>query len=166
MKKIYLTIFSAILLACASDAAAAAYKSVVINRHDGTSLTVSIEDDLKAAIREGNLELNSSKGSISLPVSECNKWVFSTEEGDPDAWSAIDGIATDTANVQLIRTSDAITLRGVKGGERITLVSTDGRVVSSGTATEGADFTISLDGTQRGVYIVAYGNHSLKIAIR
>ena len=163
MKKIHFLILTIALLA-GSIKASAAYRSVVFLRHDGTSLTVSIEDDLKAVLNNGNIYVTCSKGEFSMPVVECNKWMFNNDQCSDDIWTAVDNIPS--SKVHLVREANRLVLRGVKEGEEIKLTTINGMVIVSGQSIADTDFVIELTDVVPGVYIVSYGKHSVKVTIR
>lgn len=133
-------------------------------RHDGTSLTVAIEDDLKTSLSNGNINMTCSKGVFSMPVAECDKWIFSNNNGDDDVWSGVESISA--SDVLLIHKTNRMVLRGVKEGEIIMVTAINGIVIASGQAVANTDFVIDLTDVVAGVYIVSYGNHSVKVTIR
>ena len=47
---------------------AASYKSIIVNQSDGSEMKVTIEDDMKTTVAEGNLVISCTKGDIVLPV--------------------------------------------------------------------------------------------------
>lgn len=134
-------------------------------RHNGTSLTVAIEDDLKAVLNNGNINVTCSKGAFSIPVAECDKWVFNNDVADDNVWTGVDNNLYDS-NVLLVREANRLVLRGVAEGEQITFTAINGRTLTSGKAVANTDFVINLTDVAPGIYIVTYGNHSVKLAIR
>lgn len=144
---------------------AAGYKSIVFIRHDATTLTVAIEDDFKATISDGNINVTSSKGFISMPVAECDKWQFNNDEADENIWqSKLESI--NSSDVILVREADKILLRGVKEGEPIMFTSLNGNIITAETAIANTDFIINIADMPSGIYLITYGRHSVKLYIK
>lgn len=141
----------------------AAYRSVIVQRHDGTSLQIALQDDLRANIGEGNLIFSCDKGNIALPSSEVWKWAFSQNaaEGDTE-WSGID----ETAAMPLIvNEAGRLSLLNLAPAEAVTLVSQTGITLVVGKADNTGQFEIDTDGIAPGMYILTYGKHSVKILL-
>lgn len=141
----------------------AAYRSVIVQRHDGTSLQIALQDDLRANIGEGNLVFSCDKGNIALPSSEVWKWAFSQNaaEGDTE-WSGID----ETAAMPLIvNEAGRLGLLNLAPAEAVTLVSQTGITLVAGKADNTGQFEIDTDGFAPGMYILTYGKHSVKILL-
>lgn len=159
-------ILSALAL-CASLAAEAAqgYRSIVVNRTDGTSMTVNLQSDIEASIAEGNLKLTSAKGNIILPVSDVRSWSFSSLPGGDEYWTAINGIGADSENVAIYYADRLLSVSGLAAGVNLSIVAIDGRVCYSSLAS-GDLISVDLSAYPAGVYVVACGGRSFKIAIR
>lgn len=141
----------------------AAYRSVIVQRHDGTSLQIALQDDLRANIGEGNLVFSCDKGNVTLPSSEVWKWAFSQNaaEGDTE-WSGID----ETAAMPLIvNEAGRLGLLNLAPAEAVTLVSQAGITLVAGKADNAGQFEIDTDGIAPGMYILTYGKHSVKILL-
>lgn len=143
----------------------AGYKSVVFIRHDATTLTVAIEDDFNATINDGNINVTSSKGIITMPVAECDKWQFNNNEADENTWqSSLESI--NSSDVTIVHELDKLVLRGVKDGEQILFSSLNGDILVADKAIDNTDFIINIADITSGIYIVTYGNHSVKFTIK
>lgn len=160
MKKIYSFIFALIIGAVSANAT---YRSVTITRHDGSSVRVGIESDIKASINEGFLVFASSKGEISFPMEEVNKWTFSTTPGDNGLWSSIE--VSESGAVGFASESNRLIFRNLQPGERVTLTAVDGRTVVDTVCNDSSLFEIATNDMTPGVYVVRYSDHSLKIVL-
>ena len=162
MNKIYSLILSAVL-AIGAFSADAAYRSVVVKRHDGSSVRVGIESDIKATITDGSLVFACSKGEISFPMEEVDRWTFSSSPGSDNIWSAIEVNEADA--IGFARESTRLLFRNLEEGARVTLTAIDGRTVVDTRCTDSSLFTVETAGLPGGIYIVSYSDHSLKIVL-
>lgn len=141
----------------------AAYRSVIVQRHDGTSLQIALQDDLRANIGDGNVVFSCDKGTVTLPSSEVWKWNFSQNAAEGDIeWSGIDETA---AMPLLVNEAGRLSLLNLAPGEAVTLVSLAGITIAAGNAGSAGNFEIDTDGTAPGFYILSYGKHSVKILL-
>jgi hypothetical protein len=142
--------------------ASAAYRSVAVERRDGTKLLVNIGEGMTAGVDGGMLVFSCDKGRVSLPCDEVWRWTFSAEAGDDAVWSGISGAAV--TDVVLTREGGNLVLRNLAKGERVAVTAADGAVVLSGVAADGV-FTVPAETLPAGVYIVSYGSHAVKILL-
>ena len=68
MKKIVIPLLLGLFATIPHHLPAASYKSIIVNQSDGSEMKVTIEDDMKTAVAEGNLVITCTKGDIVLPV--------------------------------------------------------------------------------------------------
>lgn len=147
-----------------ASAAATDYKSIVVNRTDGTLTRITIESNMTTSISDGEFVLSCAKGEIYIPMVETRNWSFSTERGDADElWAGVEAVETDGNSIELIWIGNSLTVRGLAHDSRVTLVGMDGRVVKSVVAS--GEITLDLGGCQKGVYVLTVNNQSFKIAL-
>ncbi len=164
MKNFYLAFFLLLASLCPSGVyAGTMYKSVVICRHDRTSLKVNLADDVNASIKNGNLLFSCSKGDISLPVSEVGYWFYSTEPGSDEHWAGIDNIGAD--NVLVTFDGDMLLLSNLPGGMNVAIYDVEGRCLHS-AAVDASEVEINVSSYVPGVYVAVYGNKSFKFVRR
>ncbi len=161
MKKNFVSLCVAVVAMVGISASAADYRSVVINKTDGSSVTVNMEYDMVTTVDAGNLMMSCPKGKISIPAEEVKGWTYSTKTGSDDVWAGID--ITETNGVVMIQEFDRVVMDNLPEGSEVTLVSIDGLVISSAVV-EG-HHEVALDGLQRGIYVLTYNNNSIKIAV-
>lgn len=142
--------------------ASAAYRSVAVERRDGTKLLVNIGEGMTAGVDGGMLVFSCDKGRVSLPCDEVWRWTFSAEAGDDAVWSGVSDVAA--ADVVLTREGGDLVLRNLAKGERVAVTAADGAAVLSGVAADGV-FTVPAETLPAGVYIVSYGSHAVKILL-
>ena len=87
MKKIVIPLLLGLFATIPHHLPAASYKSIIVNQSDGSEMKVTIEDDMKTAVAEGNLVITCTKGDIVLPVIDIKNWTFSTSAGSDDVWT-------------------------------------------------------------------------------
>ena len=81
MKKIVIPLLLGLFATIPHHLPAASYKSIIVNQSDGSEMKVTIEDDMKTTVAEGNLVITCTKGDIVLPVIDIKNWTFSTSAG-------------------------------------------------------------------------------------
>ena len=141
----------------------AAYRSVVVHRHDGTSVAIGLDADLAASIADGALVFSSSKGLVSLSAEEVHYWSFSTENPDQNIWTGLETAAVRTVTV----TCDGgnIALSNLNAGSRVALVAINGQTVAEAVADASGVCTLTASDFRNGVYILHYDNHSIKLIL-
>ena len=78
MKKIVIPLLWGLFATIPQPLPATSYKSIIVNQSDGSEMKVTIEDDMKTTVAEGNLVITCTKGDIVLPVIDIKNWTFST----------------------------------------------------------------------------------------
>lgn len=151
------SILLAALCICAT-AHAASYRSVQVNRTDGTTIAISIESGAKVTIADGSHLWTSDKGSIEMPSADVRSWQLSTKEGNA-SWSGIADAATSPESVTV--TAAEIVLGNLPERTTVTLHDINGRTLHS--STPGGECTISLLTYPAGIYILTVNNRSIKI---
>ncbi len=150
------------MLLFAGLSASAAYRSVAVERRDGSKLFVSIGDGMTAGVDGGMLVFSCDKGRVSIPCDEVWHWTFSAEVGDDAVWSGVSDVADGGA--VLVREGGNLVLRNLAKCERVAVTAADGAAVLSGVAADGV-FTVPSETLSAGVYIVSYGSHAVKILL-
>lgn len=151
--------FLAMLCLCAASAHALNYHSVTVNRTDGTTLSISIENATTVTIADGIHHWQSDKGTIEMPSADVRSWVFSKSHADTDAWS---GIADASASAEAISVTAAqVHVSGLPSGSTVAIHDLSGRSLFS-TRCDG-ECSISLLTYPAGIYILTVNNSSIKI---
>lgn len=150
------------MLLFAGLSASAAYRSVAVERRDGSKLFVNIGDGMTAGVDGGMLVFSCDKGRVSIPCDEVWHWTFSAEVGDDAVWSGVSDVAAGGA--VLVREGGNLVLRNLAKCERVAVTAADGAAVLSGVAADGV-FTVPSETLSAGVYIVSYGSHAVKILL-
>lgn len=162
MKKILPIIMFAIIAMCAPQVkGATAYRSVVIEKTDGTLMRVAMENDMTAKVSEGEVIFSSGKGDIKFPISDLRHWSYSTEAGLDNLWTDIDEIDADSVGVE--RGYMMVSFKNLPAGSLVSLMALDGRTVGQWKA-EGY-FEVSLTDLTPGVYVLTYNDKSIKVAV-
>lgn len=66
MKKIVIPLLWGLFATIPQPLPATSYKSIIVNQSDGSEMKVTIEDDMKTTVAEGNLVITCTKGDIVL----------------------------------------------------------------------------------------------------
>lgn len=105
------------MLLFAGLSASAAYRSVAVERRDGSKLFVNIGDGMTAGVDGGMLVFSCDKGRVSIPCDEVWHWTFSAEVGDDAVWSGVSDVADGGA--VLVREGGNLVLRNLAKCERV-----------------------------------------------
>lgn len=162
MNKLRALILTVVFAVCCYEIAVA-YKNVLFVGHDGTSFAVAIKEDLKITLDDENINATCSTYTFSVPVVDCDKWLFVDEVAE-DKPSGVKDVEAD--NVSLRRCQNHLVVSGLADGETVSLATINGRLISSGKAVAGSDFVISLVDISPGIYVAACGNRSVKFVVR
>ena len=63
MKKIVIPLLWGLFATIPQPLPATSYKSIIVNQSDGSEMKVTIEDDMKTTVAEGNLVITCTKGA-------------------------------------------------------------------------------------------------------
>lgn len=162
MKNLFIlgALIMAFMLPCMSRAQS--YRSIVVERHDGSEFVVQGEKGLSLAFTESELcFINGAGQRMTFPLSEVKGWHFSTKEGHND-WSGIDDLtATDVLTVS--RNGDSVVIGNLPVDSRVFLATVAGKIVRTAMAT--GSHTIALDGLTPGLYLLVCNEITLKIVV-
>lgn len=156
----------ALLCLLGAAPAKAQYRSMVVGKADNTTLTVSLQAGMTTTFADGILTLGSTKGNITLALTDITGWTYSTQSADDTVWTGIDGVAAADTNAAAAPhiSADAVTLSGLAAATVVRLVSQDGAVVRQCTAT--GTLCLPLSGLAAGVYVLQYNKNAIKIAVK
>lgn len=160
MKRLLLPLAIAALLSMPGICNAKAYKSVIISRHDGTSLSIKAEQGLTMKVVDEEVKFfTTGDNNISIPVSEIKGLSLSAEEGEHSA--DVNEIVGN--GISVARVGNEIILENLPAGSNVSLVSLSGKTLYK-SAAEGSH-SIDISSCADGVYIVTFNKKSLKISI-
>lgn len=165
MIKFYHSLFislACIFLSATSISAATAYKSLLINYTDGTSLLLAIENGMTTEFDNGDIVMKSSKGTIAAPTADIKSINFSTIPGEDWGTAGIGAIPSETISVAV--NSSSVEIQNIPGTSLITMTNLAGQTVKSLQATDSA--SISTGSLPKGIYILTIDNKAIKIAIK
>lgn len=148
-----------LLVAATAGMSAATYRSLVLGKTDGSTVTVPLSQTLETTVTpEGNLAFN--KGSelvLSVPVTQVDSWKFSEESGTT-------GLTEVATNAGVSVTGNRVVIEGLSSPTTVRVISAAGQTVAETSAESRCE--LSLENLPAGVYVIAYGNQTLKIAVR
>ena len=163
MKRIFTMVSTVLLAASAVFAAGTGYRSIAVKHADHHLSVITIESGMTTKTSDGNLELSSDKGAITIPLSDVRNWTFSTEEGSSDKWASIGGVSEDSA-VTIQLQEGCITLGNLPEGSSVSLTAINGVGVAAANSVSG-EYTIPTDTLTKGIYILTVNNRSFKVAL-
>lgn len=140
------------------------YKSVVIEKSDLSSLIITMESGMASEISNGEFVISGKCGSFVLPASDVRKFSFSKDQGQP-----IDKLVNSIGdayrdNPVIIRYDNVLTIGNLPEGMQARLIDIAGREVRS--AVSSGDCMINIQGLAPGIYVLSYGNESIKFVLR
>lgn len=135
--------------------------NICLHLKSGEKIIMNFEDSPVMSFDDKHaLTINDAKKSVTTHAfDKLHKVTFNESAGISDV--------TKDSNGEIIRVSPVdLSLVGFKEGTEVTVISTNGVVVLSGTVENEKSFDISFEGYAKGVYIVAAGDATYKIAIK
>lgn len=141
-------------------ASSAAYRSVAVQLHDGSTMTIGMESDLTATITSGEVVFSCSQGDVAIPAEKVHYWSFTTREADPGIWSGVE--EATIATIKITQSNNSLNLSGLVDGTAVTLSSVSGLVAAVAVANRSGSCSLDISGLCPGVYILSYGNNSVK----
>lgn len=150
----------AFMLPCMSRAQS--YRSVVVERPDGSEFVVQGEKGLSLAFTESEMcFINEAGQRMTFLLSEVKGWHFTTKDGHND-WSGIDDV-TEPDALTICRSGDMVVVGNLPSDSSFMLATLAGKIVYEANV-EGSH-SVSLDGLAPGLYVLKCNNVTLKLAI-
>ncbi|MCM1070867.1 MAG: hypothetical protein NC210_03785 [[Clostridium] fimetarium] len=149
----------AFALAATAGMSAATFRGIQVSKTDGSTVTVPIATNLETTVNADG-EMVFAKGAeqlLAVPMTQMSGWRF-LEEAGTTAISATDS----EAGAKVI--GNLVVIEGLAGSTIVSVVDASGRAVISERAESRCE--LSLDALTPGVYVIVYGNQTLKIAVR
>ncbi len=141
---------------------AAAYRSIVVQRVDGTEVTVNGEKGLTLVFTDDEMRFTTPTSQyMAFALSDVKGWRFSAQKGDTQ-WSGIDDAESDSS-VKVDYSSNSIVLSGLPAGSIVALNALNGVLLYRAEAS--AELTVDLSGLPAGLYLLTYNDTTLKIAV-
>lgn len=165
MTKFYqslIILLSCITISFSSAYAATGYKSILINYTDGTNLLLAIENGMTTEFDNGDILMQSPKGTIAIPTSDVKSFNFSTIPGVDWGTAGIDEVPSEAASIVVNELS--VELDNIPASSHISLVNLAGQTVKSFQAS--GSVSIATGSLANGIYILSINNKSIKIALK
>lgn len=161
MKRLLLTLATAALLALPELCHAKAYKSILVNRHDGSTLSIKGEQGMTLTIADNEVKFfTTGENTISLPLDEVKSITLSGNEGE-HTLAGIDDVAE--GGVSVARVGNELLLENLPSGSNVSVVSLAGKTLYKAAA-EGTH-SIDISSFTPGVYLVTFNKKTVKISI-
>lgn len=135
--------------------------NICLHLKTGEKILMNFEDSPVMSFDENNtLTINDTKKSVTTHTfDKLHKLTFNESAG-------INDVVKDS-NGKIIHVSPVdLSLVGFKAGTEVSVLSTNGVIMLTGTIEEGCQFDISFEAYAKGVYIIAAGDVTCKIAIK
>lgn len=161
MKRLLLTLAMAALMAVPEICHAKAYKSILVSRRDGTSLSIKGEQGMTLTVADNEVKFFTTGGNtISIPLDEVKSITLSGKDGEYTL-AGVDDVAD--GGVSVGRIGDEIVFDNLPSGSRVSVVSLAGKTLYNATA-EGSH-SIDISSYTPGVYLVTFNKKTVKISI-
>lgn len=148
-----------LLVTAAAGMSAATYRGIELTKTDNSTVKIALAQDLETTVSaEGNLVF--AKGAeqvLSVPVAQVANWKFTEQAGT----TAVDRVA-EAAGCALL--GNRVVIEGLTAPTVVRVIAANGQTVAETTATGRCE--LSLENLAAGVYVIAYGNQTLKIAVK
>ncbi len=137
---------------------AASYRSLVLGKTDGTTVILPLSQNLQTTITaEGNLAFSKDTELLmSVPMIQVDNWKF-TEKST----TGLQGIAAANGYSVI---GNLVVIDGLTASTSVKVISSAGQTVIETVAEHRCE--LSLENLPAGVYVIVYGNQTLKIAVR
>lgn len=157
MKKLTTLIVLAALAAATARAQGETTDALVIQMTTGETATFVLDERPKITFTPGNLVITSATYTTEYPLADLQHYTFKQVLASNIAQPETGGQPTiEQADGQII-------LGNLPSGTTVTVYSIGGMAISTLTATDDGRATISSAALAPGVYIIKYGDKSLKI---
>ena len=153
MKKIFVILFGMLL---SSTIYAQEKNALVIKLTDGNTHTFVLSKKPVVTLPDGNIAVNGS-ASTTYPRSEVEKFYFVYDDG-----SGIESIGKDNVTFYYVD-GENVRISGLKDKATVSVASLDGKIISTQKCDGTGSVTISLGNQPRGIYIISFGDRSVKI---
>ena len=118
---------------------------------------VTMPNDSLSVSIHGNIDIN-----IKYNRADVVKFFF--ENALQNSPKIISGIETVENNISLYYTDDqTIRITGLKNNTPVSVFSLDGKIISTKNSNTSGEITVYLGDLPKGVYIISYGERSIKI---
>ena len=157
MGKLITSILLAVITATAAHAQDATTTGLVLQLTTGETATFVLDEQPKITFTAGNLVITSPTYTTEYPLADLQRYTFKQVPA-----SQITSPAADN-RPSITQKDGQIVLDNLPADATVTVYSIDGMALSSPTTATDGHATIDTSTLTSGVYIIKYGNKSLKI---
>ena len=153
MKKLLVLIFSIFAITAAN---AEGFNTFVVKLTDGSTNKFLLSEQPKITLPENSVVLTTNSVNVEYDRSEVEKFYF---EYTTD--SSVEAIECNT--VAFKYDDKNVTISGLGNNNTVSVFSAEGKCVYEVNTNGSSDINISLEGLQKGVYVINFDNRSVKI---
>lgn len=157
MRKILATILLAVTATAAANAQGDMTEALEIRLTTGETATFVLDKQPKITFSAGNLVITSPTYTTEYPLASLQRYTFKQVPASQITPPHADG------QPSVSQTDGQIILSDLPADATVTVYSIDGMAISSPTTATDGHATIDTSTLTSGVYIIKYGNKSLKI---
>lgn len=138
---------------------AAASTVLVVQKTDGTTETFLLSEQPVITFGASNFDVATAAASLSIPLSDVEDFHFADE--GTTAIASTPSASGDT-RVELLG-GNAVRISG-EGSKSVAVYDLSGKAAPAQISTTGDAATVSLGNMPNGIYIIKYGNNSIKVS--
>ncbi|MCH5329275.1 MAG: hypothetical protein J1E02_09660 [Coprobacter sp.] len=161
-----ITFLAAGFLTFSSLASAAAYKSIIVNKKDGSKVCINIKDNLKITCDKETLYATGGTYDFQFPFAEISGWFHNPdlqEEVDPNPPVGISSAEAEAVGVAQM--GDHILLTRLPENTVVTFCSVEGKMIYNNT-TASDTHIVPLTQLRPGLYILTVNRQTTKILVK
>ena len=128
---------------------------VVVEHADGSLTEYLLADNPRISYSGNMVQVITTSLNVEMAVADVKKVYLVDQQGS--------GIDTARRAVRISITADGLELNSLEPGSRVSVSTLDGRLLSSGRATEDGSLQLPLNNVLRDVIIVRTSNESFKL---
>jgi len=155
MRKILLS-FMLALFALAAQAQA----RLVVWEKGGGKVVYQLSEQPTTMFEQGKLIIRTNTATVSYHLENVLRYTY---EGVDNTLAEGISLQSEEALVQIDRTGQQVTFRGLRPGATVSLYGTNGMLLEQQRAGAAATVTLSVSSHPSGVYIVKTGNQTIKL---
>jgi len=147
-------LLTAVAFACCSNMAAENVITLVVQKTDGGTESFALADKPEISINGANCVFSCGDNSVSIARTDITEFHFE------EVSTAIAAPKSGDTSLRF-GADNTVIINGVETSG-ISVYDLGGRKVNAQTTRNGQETTVSLDGQPKGVYIIKYGNNTIK----
>ena len=139
------------------------WRSMIIIDKNGHEFDINLSDQLNITFSNDNMVITNDLNNLAIEIDDISEWKMSERLYDEDALSDQRDIISNSV-ITIAYFDNHIKISSAKLTGLLTVVDTQGLVIKEALVNENTDIDVS--DLAKGMYLVCFGNKSMKIIIR